>query len=230
MRLLHRLTYANVAATLALFFALGGTAVAGAKLLITGANVQNHSLTGVDIKNGSLGFKTLSPVARRKLKGTSGPAGARGAQGPQGAQGATGPQGAAGPQGTPGVQGAQGPQGAPGVGVTTATTTGADVSDYQDYTPLASYPLPVGGDYVVFTTFTVHNTGANGEYLNCGFRVNGNLIPAAGVDTTAGATVNGTSVGAFNAASAGPVEFACAGNGNTTYDISSITMRIHNLG
>ena len=55
MRFCSRLSYANVAATLALFLALTGTAVAGAKLLITGANVKNHSLTGVDIKNGSLG-------------------------------------------------------------------------------------------------------------------------------------------------------------------------------
>ena len=59
MRLPFRLSYANVAATLALFFALSGTAVAGAKLLISGANVKNHSLTGVDIKNGSLGLRTL---------------------------------------------------------------------------------------------------------------------------------------------------------------------------
>ena len=104
------------------------------KLLVTGANVKNHSLTGVDIKDGSLGFKTLSPAARTRLTGTMGPAGATG---PQGQQGTQGPQGPAGPQG------ATGPQGSPGVGVTTATTSGADVSDYQDYTPLASYPLPV---------------------------------------------------------------------------------------
>ena len=35
-------------------FALGGTAVAGAKLLVTGANVRNHSLTGGDIEDGPL--------------------------------------------------------------------------------------------------------------------------------------------------------------------------------
>ena len=74
--------------------------------------------------------------------------GPAGATGPQGQQGTQGPQGPAGPQG------ATGPQGSPGVGVTTATTSGADVSDYQDYTPLASYPLPVSGDYVIYTTLT----------------------------------------------------------------------------
>ncbi len=213
--LLRRLTYANVAATLALFFALGGTAVAGAKLLITGANVKNHSLTGVDIENASLGLEALTPAARKALKGSMGAAGARGSQGQQGSQG---------------LQGPVGPQGAPGAGVTTATASGADVSDYQDYTPLTNYALPVGGDYVIFTDLTVHNTGANGEYLNCAFRLDGNLIGAAGVDTSAGQTVTGSSVGAFNAPGAGTVEFLCAGNGNTTYDISNITMRIHNLG
>ena len=83
---------------------------------------------------------------------------------------------------------------------------------------------------MIFTNLTVRNTGANGEYLNCAFRLNGNLIGAAGVETSAGATETGSSVGAFNAPSAGTVEFLCAGNGNTTYDISNITMRIHNLG
>ena len=218
MRLLRRLSYANVAATLALFFALGGTAVAGAKLLVTGADVENKSLTGVDIKDGSLGYQALSPAARVRLKGARGTAGATGPQGLQGVQGPAGPQGPAGSQG------------ATGAGVTTATTTGTDVSAYQDMTPLVSYPLPVGGDYVIFTNLTVHNTGAGSEYLNCAFRLGGTLIGAAGVDTTAGATVSGTSVGAFNAPGAGTVEFLCAGNGNTTYDINDITMRIHNLG
>ena len=224
MRLPFRLSYANVAATLALFFALSGTAVAGAKLLISGANVKNHSLTGVDIKNGSLGLRTLSLVARTRLKGTSGPAGATGQQGPQGSQGPAGQQGPAGPQG------ATGSQGATGVGVTTATASGTDVTDYQNFTPLASYSITVSGDYVIFTTLTVHNTGANSEYLNCGYKVDGTINGAAGVDTTAGGTATGTSVGAFHAPSAGTVEFFCTGNGNTTYDISDITTRIHFLG
>ena len=78
MSLAARLSYANVAATLALFFALSGTAFAGAQLFVSGANVKNHSLTGVDIRKGSLGLKTLSPAARSKLKGATGPVGATG--------------------------------------------------------------------------------------------------------------------------------------------------------
>ena len=219
--LLRRPSYAEVAATLALFVALGGTAVAGTTLLISGENVKDHSLTGVDIENASLGLKTFSPAARKALRGSNGAPGARGPQGPQGSQGLRGP---AGPEG------ATGPQGSPGAGITTGTASGADVVDYQDFTPLVSYALPAGGDYVIFTNLTVHNTGANGEYLNCAFRLDGNLIGAAGVDTTAGSTVTGNSVGAFNAPGAGTVEFLCAGNGNTTYDISNVTMRVHNLG
>ena len=111
--------------------------------------------------------------------------------------------------------------------------SGTDSPSYVDFTPLASTSVPSAGDYVIFTTLTVHNTGANNEYLNCGYRVGGTLVGAAGVETTAGGTATGTSVGAFNAPGAAPVEFACIGstnNGGTTYDISDITMRVHYLG
>jgi hypothetical protein len=46
-----RITYANVAATLALFLALGGSAYA---VSVNGADVVNGSLTGKDIKNNSI--------------------------------------------------------------------------------------------------------------------------------------------------------------------------------
>jgi hypothetical protein len=84
MRLRNRLTYANVIATLALFIALSGSAVAGAQLVFTGANVKNRSLTGVDIKKGSLGIQTLSPAARRHLRGARGIAGPTGPWDPRG--------------------------------------------------------------------------------------------------------------------------------------------------
>jgi hypothetical protein len=80
---------------------------------------------------------------------------------------------------------------------------------------------------VILTTLTVHNTGANDEYLNCGYRVDGVSNGAAGVGTAAGATATGTSTGAFHAAT---VEFLCMGSGGTSYDISDITVRVHFLG
>jgi hypothetical protein len=104
------------------------------------------------------------------------------------------------------------------------------VAGYQDLTPLATLELAVPGDYVVFTNLTVHNTGLVNEYLNCGFRYAGVVSGAAGVDTTAGATTSGVSVGVVSVGAPGTVEFLCTGNGATTYDIANIKMRAHNLG
>ena len=53
-----RVTYANVVATMALFFALGGTA-AGAKVWITGADIKDRSLTGADVADRSLSARKL---------------------------------------------------------------------------------------------------------------------------------------------------------------------------
>ena len=76
-RLLRRPSAATVIALIALFVAIGGTAGAATKLIITGANVKNHSLTGADIKNGSLtgtqikkGSLTANQVRNGTLTGT----------------------------------------------------------------------------------------------------------------------------------------------------------------
>ena len=78
---------ATVLSALALFFALGGTAIATKHYLITSTS-------------------QIKPSVLKALHGQSGNPGADGlpgAQGPQGPQGATGPQG---PAGTPGASGA----------------------------------------------------------------------------------------------------------------------------
>jgi hypothetical protein len=83
-RLRHRLSYANVVATVALFVALGGSAVAAT--LITGKDVKDESLTGDDIRNESIKSKDVSklkatdlrPAARARLKGARGPRGLAG--------------------------------------------------------------------------------------------------------------------------------------------------------
>jgi len=92
----RRLSYANVAATLALFVALGGTSYAA--LTITGKNVKNSSLTGADVKNSSLktsDIKNSSLLAQdfkpgQQLAGPEGPKGATGTTGATGAPGAPG--------------------------------------------------------------------------------------------------------------------------------------------
>ena len=89
-RLRGRLSYANVIATLALFVALGGSAVAAA--VITGKDIKNSSLTGKDVKNNSLTGKDVKSLGSgdfkkselAKLKGNTGPMGLRGLTGAPG--------------------------------------------------------------------------------------------------------------------------------------------------
>jgi hypothetical protein len=53
---------------------------------------------------------------------------------------------------------------------------------------------PSAGYYLAIAAATGTNTGANNDYLNCDFDVDGVLSGAAGFDTTAGNTVSGSSV------------------------------------
>jgi hypothetical protein len=76
----RRLTYANVAATLALMFSMGSGALAATHYLISSK-------------------KQISPKVLKELKGN---VGAKGASGATGAQGAAGTPGAAGATGAPG--------------------------------------------------------------------------------------------------------------------------------
>ncbi len=72
-----RLTYANIAATLALVFSMSGGALAASHYLISSK-------------------KQISPKVLKELKGNAGARGATGASGPQGPAGAQGSAGAAG--------------------------------------------------------------------------------------------------------------------------------------
>jgi hypothetical protein len=90
--MIRRGSYANVASTLALIVALGGTsyaAVAIPKNSVGSAEIENSSITSKDVKNGA-------------LKGVDFKAGElpAGAQGPAGPAGAAGPAGPAGPAGS----------------------------------------------------------------------------------------------------------------------------------
>jgi hypothetical protein len=91
-------------ALLALFFALGGTAVAAGHALL-----PKNSVGSAQVINGSLAKADLSGKAVRSLKGNQGPRGIPGAAGPKGSPGAQGPQGLQGGQGIPGpTRGAHG--------------------------------------------------------------------------------------------------------------------------
>jgi hypothetical protein len=91
----RRITYTNIAATIALVFAMTGGAYAANHYLITST-------------------RQISPKVLKALQGKpglAGPQGLQGAQGPAGAQGSTGKEGPAGGPGTPGKEG---PPGTPG--------------------------------------------------------------------------------------------------------------------
>lgn len=81
-----RTTYANVAMTLALVFAMTGGAYAAKKYLITST-------------------KQISPSVLKQLQGKAGPAGAQGPAGSQGPAGANGKDGSNGTNGTNGTNG-----------------------------------------------------------------------------------------------------------------------------
>jgi hypothetical protein len=118
-RIRARLTYANVLATLALFVALGGTAVAtpvadtaaslGSKVkraLKLGKQADKkarranrtakRALNQAQVANEN----ALEAASQRGARGPTGPAGPRGAQGDQGNRGPTGGRGPTGPAGT----------------------------------------------------------------------------------------------------------------------------------
>jgi hypothetical protein len=89
------MTFANVAMTLALVFAMTGGAYAAGKYVITST-------------------KQIKPSVLKSLVGKTGPAGPSGSSGPAGSPGPAGPVGKEGPQGKEGMQGKEGGQGTPG--------------------------------------------------------------------------------------------------------------------
>jgi hypothetical protein len=96
----------TVIACLALFFAIGGSAVAASHYLITSKS-------------------QISPKVLKALHGEVGPTGPAGAAGSQGPIGAQGPAGAAGQGGSKGATGGTGATGATGVTGPTGTGGGA---------------------------------------------------------------------------------------------------------
>jgi hypothetical protein len=91
-RLRRRVTYANVAMTLALVFAMSGGAYAAGKYLITST-------------------KQIKPSVLASLKGKAGPAGKEGPAGAAGKEGSAGKEGAPGKEGKAGANGVNGANG-----------------------------------------------------------------------------------------------------------------------
>jgi hypothetical protein len=88
----HRLSYANVMATIAVFIALGGSSYAvtrnsvGASELRTNSvgksEIRRNAVGSSEIDNRAIGLRDVSLSARRSLRGQVGPPGPQGPAGP----------------------------------------------------------------------------------------------------------------------------------------------------
>ena len=81
-KLRGKLTYANVIATLALFIALGGGAMAASNLgknSVGTKQLKNNAVSAAKIKNGAVTQVKISKAAQAALKGATGPKGEAGA-------------------------------------------------------------------------------------------------------------------------------------------------------
>ena len=107
----RRVTYANITATLALFFAMSGGALAAKHYLINSSSQINPKVLKALKGNVGARGETGSPGK----EGPLGPKGETGAPGGQGREGKEGAKGALGIEGTEGKQGPKGETGATGL-------------------------------------------------------------------------------------------------------------------
>jgi hypothetical protein len=146
----RRITYANVAATLAVLFAMTGGALAASKYVITSTKqIKPSVLAQIKGKTGAPG-KNGTPGAQG-AQGPAGPAGTPGAKGNDGANGTNGNNGTNGLNGGTGPKGATGATGQTGFTETLPsgkTETGTWSVAYsgpqsmETYTPI-SFPIPL---------------------------------------------------------------------------------------
>lgn len=152
-RLLDRLTYANVMATLALFVALGGASYAATQL-------PSNSVGTKQIRKGAVTPAKLSQASKSALTGPAGPTGPTGATG---ATGATGDAGAPGTPGLPGEKGDQGP-GGPSDGYFEDTFSGGPLT--ESGADFGELDVPAGS-YLVSATARLISTGAGTSNALC---------------------------------------------------------------
>jgi hypothetical protein len=139
-----RLTYANVAMTLALVLAMTGGAYAAGRFVITSTKqIKPSVLAQLKGRAGAAGATGVAGVAG--VAGPQGPAGANGkdgAQGPEGKQGQEGKEGKEGPAGTTGFTKTLPPgRTETGTWILTGVPPGAPAITYT----AISFPIPLAG-------------------------------------------------------------------------------------
>lgn len=138
----HKLTYANVVATIALFLVLaGGTAFAAKEVL------PKNSVGSSQIRKEAVTPAKLSKASKAALVGSTGAAGPVGPQGPKGDPGSSGERG---PEGAPGPKGDSGTAGEPGApGATDVVTRYGELRELPDSSESISYAPCEPGETVV---------------------------------------------------------------------------------
>jgi hypothetical protein len=143
-----RMTYANVAATLALVFSMTGGAIAANHYLITST-------------------KQISPKVLKKLRGAKGKTGATGKAG------ATGKEGAAGKNGTNGTNGERGPSNAFNFN-SGEDILGFPATAGESIT-VATLSLPAGS-FAVVGKVLINNNAATGASTHCELLLGGTAV------------------------------------------------------
>lgn len=232
-RVITRLTYANVMATLALFFALGGTAVAGATVLITGADIRDGSITGRDVSNRSLSGSDLGResvtgniVRNRSLTGAD----IRDGSVTMADFDQSALQQLRGPKGDVGPQGSQGSKGDPGSSdIVRVASTAPNVTGYVNQTPLISQQVPADGAWLMLARMAVTNTGANDASFNCGLSSGGSNFGGGGDWVPAGTTKEIIGIAFAPLAPGEPVVLACDGGTDGPFDLANIRLSMAKL-
>jgi hypothetical protein len=200
-----RLSFANLAAALALFVALGGSslaAVAGShgtdrKLLHGCVSKHDGALRVVSgpsrcgKRERAITFDREGPRGKTGARGAAGPAGPAGAVGPagpaggtsggglQGETGAGGPQGPAGAQGERGSQGATGPQGPIGPSVSAAAVNNTQEQYIRYLTSIVGTTIdaPAGTNAIVANaTMSWWNEDAYDTTVSCWLLLDGSEV------------------------------------------------------
>ncbi|HWI21949.1 MAG TPA: hypothetical protein VNT22_04960 [Baekduia sp.] len=171
-----------VIAAVALFIALGGSAVAASKLIKT-RDIATGAVTSAKVKDGTIALRDLSANTRQSLgDGTSGVNGANGANGPNGANGANGVDGDDGAAGNNGSDGSDGVDGADGVlAPLSVAVTSVAIPTSASRTVVATLAVPAG-NYVVFAKTQLSHTGA-GDSVDCFLRAGSTDIDQVSMKT-----------------------------------------------
>jgi hypothetical protein len=150
-------------ALLALFIAMGGSALAAGHYLITST-------------------KQINPKVLKQLRGNTGPhglEGSKGLAGAQGPQGGTGPAGTNGTNGTDGTNGVDGTNGA-SAGLADFNNGPIDLKAKAEEQTVATLPNVPAGSYILIGKVMLENTNSGaGVEMRCFLRAGGDFDESA---------------------------------------------------